>query len=94
MKRFRLRTLMLLIIIAAVLAALLVERRRAARIEAQLEASLAESRAMQAQVLQVLVNRDQLLIEQASARAELENELKETKRFMDSAKSDASKDKR
>jgi hypothetical protein len=94
MKRLRIRTLLLLVATAALVAALLVERRRAARIEAQLQASLAESEAAQAQTLQVLVGRDQLLLMDAQKRAELENELEETKKFLNSAKAEAANGKR
>ncbi len=94
MKRLRIRTLLVLVALAALVAALVVERQRSARFEAQLQASLAETRALQAQTLQLLVSRDKLFLMDAEKRAALEIELAETQMLLDSAKSDAAKGKR
>jgi hypothetical protein len=61
MKRFRLRTLMLLIVIAALGVAVVVQQWRAARREVELQAGLARLQADQAVIEQVLVRQQGLL---------------------------------
>jgi regulator of replication initiation timing len=94
MKPFRLRSLMLLVVIAALLAAVLVQQIQINRYKAQLQASVAENRVMQAEVRRLRDRIDILTIRQAEMRAMAEHQLEEAKRLMDSAKSDAVKDER
>jgi hypothetical protein len=69
MRRFRLSTLMLLVVIVALVTAVLVQQIRLRRYEVERQASLAESRAMRAQI-RLLANQYDILALQSLERAE------------------------
>jgi hypothetical protein len=93
MKRFRIRTLMVLVVIAALVTAVLIQQIQINRYKAKLQASLAETRAMQVRTLQALAIREESLLIDAQKRAELEIELQQTKRLLNSAKAETAKTK-
>jgi hypothetical protein len=93
MKRFRIRTLMLSVLIAALVTAVLMQQIQINRYKAQLQASLAETRAMQVRTLQLLAVREESLLLESQKRAELEIELYQTKRILNSAKAETAKTK-
>jgi cell shape-determining protein MreC len=82
MKRFRLRTLMLLVVIAALVAAFLVQHRRTAQIEAERQASVAESTQ---QTQRLFAAYGALVRAQVQAESRTENQRAETKKPSDEA---------
>jgi regulator of replication initiation timing len=94
MKRFRLRTLMVLVVIAALVAAVLVQQIQINRYKVQLQASVAENSVMQAEVRRLRDRIDVLTIRQAEMRATAEHQLEEAKKQIELSKSNAAKDER
>jgi regulator of replication initiation timing len=94
MKRFRLRTLMVLVVIAALVAAVLVQQIQINRYKVQLQASVAENSVMQAEVRRLRDRLDVLTIRQAEMRATAEHQLEEAKKQIELSKSNAAKDER